>query len=92
MPLTGHEANTVLPVGVDTQTVETSEGDLATERDTDTERDLVGKKPAVLDGDRDELTVRDTRDALADRDGETLKPVVGDTDGDRDGVTSVHCA
>ena len=59
MPLTGHVATTVLPNGEDTHTVEYSDGELATERDADTEDDLlgvaVGIKPAVLDADRDTL-------------------------------------
>ena len=45
MPLTGHAATTVLPVGADTHTVENSEGELV----------AVGKKPVVLDGERDAL-------------------------------------
>ena len=96
MPLTGHVATTVPPVGVDTHTVEYSDGELATERDADTEDDLlgveVGMKPDVTDGDRDELTAGDARDPLTDDDGVTLRPLVGDTDDDGDGETSKHWA
>jgi hypothetical protein len=62
-------------------------------RDADAER--LRLAAAVLLGEgttttRDALTDRDARDALTDRDGVTLKPVVGDTDGDHDEETTRH--
>jgi hypothetical protein len=61
-----------------------------------------GIKPAVLDADKEAEREANTlidagsdllavRDAETDADAETLKPRVGDVDGDRVGDTSKHC-
>ena len=88
------------PVGDDTQTVEYSVGELVAERNEDTEDVTeddelgveVGMKLTVLVGDCDKLLDDDMRDPLADVDGVTLMPVVGDTDGVSDCVKGTHCA
>ena len=92
MALTGHVATTVPPVGDDTHTVEYSDGELATDRDAE----RVGERLATGDATpplREALTDGDAaappRDTLTD--AVTLKPRVGDVDGDRVGDTSVHC-
>ena len=101
----GHVATTVLPVGDDTHTVEYKPGELATDALTDLDavalRVAVGMRPPVLDADADaerdadRLTDASTdllaeRDADTDAEAVTLKPRVGDVDGDRVGDTSVQ--
>ena len=80
MALTGHVATTVPPVGDDTHTVEYSDGELAREARTDGEV-AAPPRDALTDGD-----AAAPRDALTDLDASR------DTDGDTDGVTTLHCA
>ena len=88
MALTGHVATTVPPVGEDTHTVEYTDGELAADALTDADR------VALAAGDatpplRETLT---DGDAAAPRDALTDVDASRDTDGDTDGVTTLHCA
>ena len=66
--------------------------DLLAERDADTDADVDTMKPPVLDADADaERDADRLRDADTDAEAVTLKPRVGDVDGDRVGDTSTHC-
>jgi len=87
MALTGHVATTVLPVGADTHTVESSDGAL----DAETLADTAPPRDALTDRDATPPRLGE-RDALTERDG--MKPLVilAVRDGDTDGVTIVHCA
>ena len=90
MPLTGHVATTVPPVGEDTHTVEYRDA----ARDALTDGDAAPPRDALTDGEaaappRDALT---DGDAAAPRDALTDVDASRDTDGDTDGVTTLHCA
>ena len=81
-----------------THAVEYSDGELAADRDAERvgERLATGDatpplREALTDGDAAAPPRDALRDALTDGDAVTLKPRVGDVDGDRVGDTSVHC-